>query len=222
MINQFYVYIHRKATNGEVFYVGKGKDNRAYDNRIRNKHWHNIVNKHGLIVEFAKTDISEAEAFELEEHLIHFFGRFDLGKGVLVNMTDGGEGASGHVHSEETRKKIGYSSTLRLTGKTLSEETKLKMSEAHKGKTISEETKLKMSDAKKGEKHPCFGKRGETSHQWGKTHTEETKRKISESQSGDKAYWYNKQRSDETRNKMKISAKLAWEKRKQQTGEVKC
>lgn len=55
-----------------------------------------------------------------------------------------------------------------------SQETKRKMSEAHKGKKHSKETKKKMSEARKGDK----------SHFYGKHHTQATKNKISESKKG--------------------------------------
>ena len=46
------------------------------------------------------------------------------------------------------------------------------MSEAHKGKTLSEETKRKMSEAQKGKcagkNHPQYGKRGKESPAYGK------------------------------------------------------
>jgi hypothetical protein len=79
-------------------------------------------------------------------------------------------------------------------GKTHSEESKMKMSEAKKGenhpnygKTHSEETKIKMSaSARKGEKHPNYGK---PSAFKGKTHSEETIRKMSEARKGTK--WWN-------------------------------
>lgn len=35
--NNFYVYIHVKPHNGEIFYVGKGKGKRAYYKHSRNK-----------------------------------------------------------------------------------------------------------------------------------------------------------------------------------------
>ena len=64
-----------------------------------------------------------------------------------------------------------------------SEESKQKMSEAHRGekhnffgKTHTEETKQKQSEAHRGEKHNFFGK----------THTKETKQKQSEANVGDK------------------------------------
>jgi hypothetical protein len=48
--------------------------------------------------------ITEAEAFETEIALIKAIGRFPFGP--LVNMTDGGEGSSGHVRSLRTRLLI--------------------------------------------------------------------------------------------------------------------
>ena len=53
----------------------------------------------------------------------------------------------GRKHSEETRKKMSdrmRGNTIRL-GKSMSEETKLKMGKSQKGRTHSAETKLKMS-----------------------------------------------------------------------------
>ena len=48
------------------------------------------------------------------------------------------------------------------------------------GKTHSEETKQKLSEAFKGEKNPMYGvsQSGEKNPFYGKTHTEETKRKM--------------------------------------------
>ena len=54
-----------------------------------------------LIQEFP----TEADALAAEQFLISYYGRKDLGTGCLINMTDGGEGTSGRVHSEETRHK---------------------------------------------------------------------------------------------------------------------
>lgn len=98
----FYVYIHTRNDTGEVFYVGKGKGNRAYE-LGRSKHWHNIANKHGVRVELVESGLQEWYAFELEVALIAYYGRKDLNLGQLVNLTDGGEGPSGFLVSEELR-----------------------------------------------------------------------------------------------------------------------
>jgi group I intron endonuclease len=73
--------------------------------------------------------------------------------------------------------------------KILSEETKRKISKAHRGKKHSEESKRKMSKKAKGRKHSGESKRKMSEAQKGNInakgkHTEETKRKISEAMKG--------------------------------------
>ena len=89
------VYIHRKETNNEIFYVGIGSTKkRAYESHksLRSTWWTKTVNKHGRTVEILEDDISVEEAIESEISLIELIGRKDMGLGSLVNMTDGGEG----------------------------------------------------------------------------------------------------------------------------------
>jgi hypothetical protein len=111
---RFFVYTHIKASNGVVFYVGKGGHSkrakkrdyeRAYEPRPSNKHWDRIVKKHGLCVEIVASCRSDAEAQRLEKELIKHYGRLDLGAGTLINLTDGGDGHSGIILSEEARRK---------------------------------------------------------------------------------------------------------------------
>lgn len=92
---EFYVYIHRKKTTGEVFYVGKGKGKRAWDFVKRSDFWKRVKDKHGVTVEIYQNNLQEWYAFELEKELIALYGRVTDGKGSLVNLTDGGESASG-------------------------------------------------------------------------------------------------------------------------------
>lgn len=142
MENKYYVYAHINPVKQEIFYIGKGKGRRAFDKNDRNKHWHNTVNKYcGFQVEILESNLIEEEAFEREKFYINFIGRYKL-----VNMTDGGEGASGNIQTEEVRKKISEFQK----GKKPSEETRKKLSESKKGKKRSEETKLKMSESAKG------------------------------------------------------------------------
>ena len=72
----------------------------------------------------------------------------------------------------------------------MTEEVRMKISEAKKGKTHTEETKRKMSESKKGENNPMYGM----------THTEESKQKLSESLKG-------KTLSEETKRKMSEAKK---------------
>jgi hypothetical protein len=116
-----------KWAPGTPYYVGKGKDNRAF---ISNGH---IVrspkdSQYILLQEFP----DEASAFEGEKLLICMYGRIDNGTGCLRNLTDGGEGASGSVRvfTPEHRQHL----SVALIGKHHSEETKAKIRLCHKGK----------------------------------------------------------------------------------------
>ena len=134
-----YAYLREDRT---PYYVGKGRGTRAYrKDRVGVKPPNN---KNRILI--LKKDITEEEAFKHEIYMIAVFGRKDLGTGILRNRTDGGEGSSGVIISEETRRKISEASK----GRTLSEEHKRKLIEANKGKTHSEESKRKMSEVKQG------------------------------------------------------------------------
>lgn len=126
IMTDYYVYLHRKASSGEVFYVGKGKTRRAYDKFGRSKWWQRTVAKHGLIVEIKESGLQEWYAFEREAELIAYYGRSDLNQGALVNTTDGGEGASGSHQSVETRNRRSVSNV----GKKRSDESKAIMKAA--------------------------------------------------------------------------------------------
>jgi len=115
----FYVYVHRRATDGRVFYVGKGSGSRSHSSHQRSKYWKNIVAKHGYITEIVQTNMLEWWAFELEIELITFYGR-----DVLCNLSDGGEGSSGWIPTEEFKRNV----SIFQTGKKRSKETCEKIS----------------------------------------------------------------------------------------------
>lgn len=98
---KFFVYLHRRATDNRVFYVGKGCRYRHKSKWNRSQHWHNIVNKHGYTIEIVQNGLTEKEAFTLEIELIAKYKEHGL-----CNRTAGGEGASGVIVSEETKAKF--------------------------------------------------------------------------------------------------------------------
>ena len=97
---RFYVYIHRRKTDGRIFYVGKGCGNRAFARSGRNSYWHKVVNKHGFVAVIYHDNMSEVCAHSLEKMLI------TANRPKLVNVTDGGEGVSGLRHTEATKRKM--------------------------------------------------------------------------------------------------------------------
>lgn len=100
------------------------------------------------------------------------------------NMTWGGDGWNGMSHSDESKQKMSKAHK----GKTLTEEHKRKIGLASKGrnlgKTLSKETKKKISEANSG-----------------RVLSEEHRKKISERNTGSK-------RSEETKKKMSESAQI--------------
>jgi len=171
----FYVYVHRKATDGSVFYVGKGKGNRAFSKSRRNKYWYNTVRKHDFTVHIVMHFNKEICAFSFERALIKHYGRENL-----CNLTDGGDGASGHKHSDETKEIL----SRLATGKSPSDETRKKLSLANIGREKSEKTRMLLSISNTG-KSPTLETRLKIGiGNKGKTITNETRLKISISSKG--------------------------------------
>jgi hypothetical protein len=94
-----YIYLHKKATCGTVFYIGKGQSDR-YISTNRTDYWKRVATKHGVIVEIVHEDLQEWYAMEIECLLISYYGRKDIKQGLLVNLTDGGDGAKGAIDTE--------------------------------------------------------------------------------------------------------------------------
>lgn len=99
---RYYVYVHRRADDARIFYVGKGSHpDRATERSSRNRHWQAIVAKHGLTVELVAHFETDALSQQMERDLIAWYGRENL-----ANMTDGGDGCAGIIPSKETREKL--------------------------------------------------------------------------------------------------------------------
>ena len=170
---QYYTYAYLREDR-TPYYIGKGQGNRVYK-----KHQKGIsVPKDKSRIIFLKQNLTEAEAFRHEIYMIAVFGRKDLGTGILHNRTAGGDGSSGMVHSEETKRKLSEAN------KNPSEETRRKLSELNKGKTLSEETRRKLSELNKGKTLSEETKRKLSELNKGKTLSEETKRKLSDANKG--------------------------------------
>lgn len=100
----FYVYEWFKVETGEVFYVGKGSNDRYRVTRNRNEHFKRVYNKYECDVRIIHKDLTEEEAYELEAHVIKKYREAGY---ELTNMSDGGKGgATGVVRDEEYRNKF--------------------------------------------------------------------------------------------------------------------
>ena len=139
------VYSHTRLDNNTIFYIGIGNEyKRAYSKHSRNSYWNNIVSKTDYKVNILFENLTWDEACKKEVELISLYGRKDLKKGLLVNLTDGGDGVKGH--SQETIDKI----TKVHIGRIHSESEILNRVNSRKGYIHSDETKNKMSISAKG------------------------------------------------------------------------
>ena len=85
------VYLHRKETNGEIFYVGIGTPKRPYSFIGRNSLWQHIQRKYGCTVEVIQKGLTVEEACDMEIMLIEKYGRISNNSGILSNISPGGE-----------------------------------------------------------------------------------------------------------------------------------
>jgi len=131
---EYYTYAYLRE-DGTPYYIGKGKGNRAHNQHKRKGIGFLPVPPKDRIIKL-KQNLTEEEAFKHEIYMIFVFGRKDLGTGILRNLTNGGDGASGVIPWN--------------TGKKLSKKHCEKLSAAGKGRKKSEEHKRKIGKANKG------------------------------------------------------------------------
>ena len=171
-MNIYYVYAYLRK-DFTPYYIGKGSGNRAYN---KGQHEVNPPSTRQLIA-ILETNLTETGAFALERRYIRWYGRKDLGTGILRNRTDGGDGAAGARHTEKSKQQIadkltgrkkpagfGEASSSRQRGKKLSEnhlEKVLAFNATRKGKPghlHTDDAKAKISATKKGKPNPAASK----------------------------------------------------------------
>lgn len=190
-----YVYRHIRKDKNEPFYIGIGKDDGGEYIRAHQKAsargnsiiWKRIAEKTEYEVEILLDNLEWKEAGKKEIEFIKLYGRIDRSTGTLANLTDGGDGNLGLIHSAESLKKIGEATKNRVgywKGKKMSEHIIKASADAKRGKpspmrgkNISEKTKEAVRKHATGNKY-CVGR----------VISQETRDKISQSNMGKKSW----------------------------------
>lgn len=146
----YYVYAYIRKSNGLPYYIGKGKDKRAFT-----KHRGISTPKDVSKIVFLETNLSEVGALALERRYIKWYGRKINSSGILLNKTEGGDGISGYKHNRkplsiEHKNKISAS----ITGS----------KNPFFGKKHNSEMIKHFSEVKIGSNNPMYGKKQSSVH----------------------------------------------------------
>jgi hypothetical protein len=205
----FFVYVDRKPC-GEPFYVGKGTKARVARLDRRTRHHSNITAKYPGWTRTVLCEGTEEYCFFIENRAILTFGRLDKKTGTLINLTDGGEGASGSIKSDKARALQSESMRKAWSDPESRERMSAPMrgeKNPNYGRSHTEEARDKIREAKIGKKAPAVSEANRL-----RVVTEETREKMSKAhrsraEAGIPGPNRGKKRSEEAKAKTSASLK---------------
>jgi hypothetical protein len=209
---RFYVYAYlrskdsKTAKAGTPYYIGKGQGNRAW---IKHKYVHTPRDINLIII--LEKNLTEIGAFALERKYIRWYGKEKDNSGILRNSTDGGEGSSGRICTEEARNNYRIANLgdknpsfgVKQSRETIDKRIDKLSGENHwtNFKEITDETRMKQSIAHTGVTHSLETRMKQSIGHIGKKNSEEHNKNISKSKTGKLNPMFGTKRSEETKRK---------------------
>jgi len=132
-------------------------------------------------ISYLMKNLSEKDAFSLEKYYIELIGRKEYG-GTLTNLTDGGDGQSGYIFSDESKRKMSKShlgEKNAMFNKKHTDAAKLKISLSKKGKESTFKNKKHSVESKEKMSSKAKLRTGEKNSMFNKKHSDESKEKMS-------------------------------------------
>lgn len=227
-----YIYLTTNLINGKIYVGQHSLKSKTQNYKGSGKEILRALKKYGKenfkmeVIEWCESfeELNEREKFWIE----HYNSRE---RSIGYNITEGGQGISGFVHSEESKKKISEHNGRYWKGKLLHPNTRKAQLEyitthpsPRRGTHCSEATKEKLRQCNLGKPSPMKGRKHseETRQKLRNSHkgrpredkrgispSEETKEKISISMMkfSEKAFCGKERFSEETKEKIRQSAK---------------
>ncbi len=97
------MYLHRRKTDGTVFYVGKGKGSRCTARGGRNKWWRSVEAKSGFYHEILESGLTNEQACKIEMETIAHLKESGV---KLCNISAGGESGLVGIPLSDSHKEI--------------------------------------------------------------------------------------------------------------------
>lgn len=110
MEQKYYVYEWFNIDNNEIFYVGKGCNNRYKSLSHRNKYFKEYIQNNNVDVRIVKYFESEEEAYKYEKELTDSYRKIGQCKCCLV---DGGYGGYSSIWNDEARKYMSENNPMK-------------------------------------------------------------------------------------------------------------
>lgn len=170
------VYLHRRATDGVVFYVGMGSPKRARSGTGRSAQWRAVASVSGFVCEIVASGLTITEALQAEMAEIAKYPA-----SALTNLNPGGGGCQ--RHTEETKRKQRENCSSKRP------EVKAKIAAHQRGKKrpglrispLSLDALVRAQQARVGSKHSPETRAKMSASQRGKVRSDATKARIRDS-----------------------------------------